>query len=463
MSFLAHIALRRLRSGTISTGLFVATFFGLPAVVAAQDTLMLTLDESIRIALERNPAVVRAGQNERAAAARLSLADAAFAPDLRLSAVPGLRYAPGAGTIAGGEARGGSDDPLTSSLTFGASSTLLLLDGSARDADRARSALELEAARHARRRVAQDVIYRVTTSAIDVAVSAELIAVARENLASELRQLERVDAFVSTGSRPVAERFVQDAAVAAAELRLLTAERNLAASRIVLALELGIDPAQPISLSAPEPATVDASDSAGAAAMGATIASRADIRAQRSRIAAAAEEIRFAEAGSSLSLGLTGGLGTTYSGTSTGAFSDQFARNNPAATLGVSVTLPLLDRGRTDAAAEIARIERERAEQALDELERQIAAQIELARLDLRTASTRLTVTGRQLEAARRALEAEEARYGGGASTLAELAQVRARYVSAASERVQAGYELIARRALLEYTTGATPTPGLGE
>lgn len=460
MSSSAFVVSRRFRRTVGSLGVLVATCILLPAA-AAQDSLRVTLDESIRIALERNPAALRALQAVRSAEARLRLAEAAYQPDLRLNVGPGLRYAPGAGSIESAtETRGGADDPLTTSVSLGATSTLLLLDGSSRSAERAQSELELEAARMSRRRIAQDVVSRVTSSAIDVAVSGELIGVERENLAAERRQLEKVQAFVSVGARPLAEGFVQDAAVAAAELRLLTAERNLAAAQINLALELGLDPARPIALLAPAPAIGAAADSAAATAMAEAIAARADVRAQRARIAAAGEEIRLAEAGSALSLGVTGGLGTTYSGSGSGAFGDQFGRTNPAATVGVTVTLPLLDRGRTDAATELARVEQERAALQLDELERQVAAQIELARLDLRTASTRLGVTERQLEAARRALEAEEARYTSGASTLAELAQVRARYTSAAAQRVQAGYELVERRALLEYAVGATPTPG---
>jgi outer membrane protein len=457
------VARRQLRDTTRTLAFLVATSILLPAGLSAQDTLPLTLDEAIRIALEKNPAVVRALQAERAADARVRLAGNAYQPDLRLSLGPSVRYAPGAGSIDAGESRGGTDDPLTTSLSLGATSTLLLLDGSARGAELARSELELDAARLARRRAGQDVIIRVTSAAIDVAVASELIGVELENLTAERRQLERVDAFVSAGARPVAERYVQDAAVAAAELRLLTAERNLAAAKIALTLQLGIDPSRPIALLAPPPATAGSGDSLDISDAARLAGARADVAAQRSRIAAATEEIRFAEAGDALSLGLTGGVGTTYASGNTGAFADQFGRNNPAASVGVSLSLPFFDRSRTDVAAELARIERERAEQSLAELEREIIAQIELARLDLRTASTRLTVSDRQLEAARRALEAEEARYAAGSSTLAELAQVRARYTSAASQRVQAGYEIVERRAFLDFATGATPVPGLSE
>jgi outer membrane protein len=172
------------------------------------------------------------------------------------------------------------------------------------------------------------------------------------------------------------------------------------------------------------------------------------------------QEIRIAEAGNALSLGLTGGVGTSYASTGADAFGDQFGKSNPAASLGLSLTLPILDRGRTAITAEIARIDRERAETTLADLERQASAQVELARLDLRTASARLSVTDRQLDAARSALEAETARYTAGSSTLAELAQVRAHYVGAASERVQAGYELVERRVLLEYVIGTIAVPG---
>lgn len=430
-------------------------------LAAQQDTLRLTLDDAIRTAIERNPSLVRAAQSQRIAEARVRLADAAFQPDLRLTAGPSFRYTPGARSSAIGESGVGGDDPFSTSIALGATTSYTILDGSARSIERARSRLDVETAGLARRRIAQDVVSRVTSMAIDVAVSRELIDVARENLAAERRQLERVDAFVEAGARPVAERFVQDAAVAAAELGVLTAERDLAASSILLALELGIEPSRPIAIATLGPTNVTAADSNVEASVEAAVASRADVAAQRSRIDAARQEILAAEAGSSLSLGLTGGIGTSYGSSSAGAFGDQFGRDNPAASLGLALSLPLFDRERTDIEAELARIETAQAELALSELERDVAAQVAMARLDYRTAIARMSVADRQLEAARRALEAEEARYASGSSTLAELALTRARYTSAAGQRVQAGYELLERRALLQYAIGATPTPGL--
>lgn len=430
----------------------------LPAASNGQDTVRVTLDESIRIALDRNPSVLRATSLERAADARARLADAAFQPDLRLTGGPSVRHTPGA--TGASEARG-SDDPLSTTLAIGASSTYLLLDGSARDIELARARLDLDASRLARRRIAQDVVYRVTSTAIDAAVARELIGVEQENLVAERRLLEQVEAFVDAGARPVAERFVQDAAVAAAELRVLTAQRNLAATTVALALVLGQDPTRPVVVSTLGPTTITALDSAVRVDIARAYGARFDIGAQRTRIEAAKQDVLAAEAGSSLSLGLTGAIGTNYTSSTTGAFGEQLGRNNPTASLGLSLTLPLLDRDRTSITAGLARLEIERLQQDLAQLEREVSAEIELARLDYSTAIARSTVADRQLEAARQALAAEEARFAGGTSTLAELALTRARYTSAASQRVQAGYELVERRALLQYVVGETPTPGL--
>lgn len=432
------------------------TMFAVASRSDAQDTLRIDLDEAIRIAVANNPAIVRATNQQRTADARVRLADAALDPDLRLTAGPSVRYAPGAD--GSGDSRNGSDEPLSTSFSVGATSTLLVIDGSARSYERARARFELEHAQLSRHRTTQDVVLLVTSAAIDAAVARELIAVERENLLAERRQFERVDAFVDAGSRPVAERFVQDAAVAAAELRVLTAERNLSAATIALALTLGMDPTRPIVVSNLGPTSITAQDSSVVADMSRALGGRTDLLASRSRIEASRQNVLAADAGNALSVGVTGGIGTNYGSASTGAFGDQFARTNPAASLGLTVTLPLFDRVRTDAAAELARIEAETAELELSKLERDVTAQIELARLDYRTAVARLTVSERQLEAARQALDADEARYTSGSSTLAELAQTRARYISAASQRVQAGYEILERRANLEYAIGTTPT-----
>ena len=84
----------------------------------------------------------------------------------------------------------------------------------------------------------------------------------------------------------------------------------------------------------------------------------------------------------------------------------------------------------------------------------QIATEVRQAYLDYQTAQKRLDVTAKRLRAAERALEAEQARYDAGSSTLVELSQARATYVEAASERVQARYDFLFQSKLLDYYQG---------
>ena len=89
-----------------------------------------------------------------------------------------------------------------------------------------------------------------------------------------------------------------------------------------------------------------------------------------------------------------------------------------------------------------------------DELRQEIAVQVRQAYLDYQNVEMRLDVTARRLLAAEAALDAEQIRYDEGVSTLAELAQARARYVEAASSRAQAVAEFHFQRRRLEYTSG---------
>ena len=76
------------------------------------------------------------------------------------------------------------------------------------------------------------------------------------------------------------------------------------------------------------------------------------------------------------------------------------------------------------------------------------------AYFDYQSAVKQLEVSDRRLQAAEQALAAEQERYNVGASTLVELSQVQAQYVSAASGRVNALVNYVARVALIDYFVG---------
>ena len=182
---------------------------------------------------------------------------------------------------------------------------------------------------------------------------------------------------------------------------------------------------------------------------------RADYRAQQARTEAARAQVRAARAGywPTLSLGVNGS--SSYSSlNSSSDFSNQFFDLNRGASVGLTLAIPLFDRNRTRYNVQQAQVALENTRLALQTIRQQVEAEVQQALLDYGTAAKKLDVTETQVEAAREALAAAEARYRIGASTLVELTQARSQYVQASGNRAQALYSLLLQRRAIDYYIG---------
>ena len=92
--------------------------------------------------------------------------------------------------------------------------------------------------------------------------------------------------------------------------------------------------------------------------------------------------------------------------------------------------------------------------QARKEREKALDIGLKLNYTDEAPSLKRVEVAEKRLRAAERALEAEQARYDAGSSTLVELQNARASYVDAASQIVRARYDVLFRQKLIDYYVG---------
>ncbi len=430
-----------------------------PGTARAQDTVRITLEEAIEIASSRSVDLVRAHNALRSARTRIETARGAFQPTLSLSAGPSVRYQLGTSEGIDGESNNASG-----SLSLGASSGYTIYNG---NADRA-ALLQAEQLARASDvgidRTAQTTLFTLIGSFYDVATQRELMGVERENLNAERLQLERINAFVEAGTRPVSDRYAQEATVAAAELRMLQAEQRMETAKLALVDILLLDPLGRYDFPPPGPAaeTGPSPGEGPTALVEQALTNRPEIVAQQARIEAAEQGIRIADAGDapSLSLSLSGSLGTSYSTVNDReGFGSQLFTNNPSASLGLSLSLPVFDRNRTDAAVEQAQIEYENELLTMAALRQQVSIEIRQALLDLNNARGQLDAAQRQVAATAQGLEVEQARYQSGVSTFVELAQARARHVAAQAQVVQARNAVELQTRALAYVVGLFRAP----
>ena len=182
---------------------------------------------------------------------------------------------------------------------------------------------------------------------------------------------------------------------------------------------------------------------------------RADIKAQKMQIDAAQKQIRVARAEYWPSLSLSANAGSSYSSLyEFGDFSYQFFDSKPNATIGLSLSIPIFDRSRTENSIAQANIQLANERLTLEHLKQEVTFQVQQAVLDYQMAMKQLKVAEAQLRFARQALEVAEERYNVGASTLVELSQSRAQYVEATNDRVKTHYNLLLNRVAIDYHQG---------
>lgn len=425
-----------------------------PVLGRAEETVprMLTLQQAIHIALEKDPGLRRSANQVESSSITVAQRRADFAPDLTATLSATERFDKALDPVTGG--RDGRDYE-TANGSVG--SSLNLFNGYGDVAALRGAEWSLAGQQETFTRDEQTLVFSTVTAFLRALGDRELIRVRAENLEGNRRQLEQVDALYRAGNRPISDLYQQQAETASAELDLLGAERDHAVSRLQLLQTIGLPPTTTIELPVPElgaleanlaaqsPTALDASD----------LAQRADLRAREKQIEAAREQVIEARAGYWPTLNLSASINSDYTSLERGSgFSEQFLDDNPGGAIGLTLAVPIFDRWLTRHQVAQARIRQDDARLSLRQQQLQAEAELSQALQDFRTAQKLIGVTESRLTAARQALAAVEERYRVGAATLVELTQARAQFTAAGYERVKARYGLITQGVAMVYYQG---------
>lgn len=416
---------------------------------APQVQQRITYDQAVDIALRQNVQLRQAKNAAAVQSAEVTQAKLQFLPNLTLSTSTGQSYGR---TFS--ESEGAIISQTTGSLNAGVSSSVVLFDGlrnvsalAAAKANEGASEQELARAR-------QTVVFTVSSNFLAAVSTTEQVKVQEGNLASLEAQAAQIRRFVEAGTRPISDQYQQDATVAAARAALVDARNALEKAKVDLMETLQLDPTSEYEFVAPllesTPATaLPPLDSLVQHAL----AQRADLDAQESRVDAAKQGVKSAEAGRWPTVSLSAGYNTAFTTAADLSLYDQLNQRRGGA-LSVGVSIPLWDRGNTSVATQQAKIQEDNARLALLSQRQEVALQVRRAWLDVQSADERLKAAQAQKAAADLAVTASSKRYEVGAATLVELTQARAQQLQATSALVSARYTLAFQQALVTYYTG---------
>lgn len=426
------------------------------AIAAQAQTATLTLDDAIRIALERGIDVQRAANSVSQGQTGVEQARAAFLPNLSVGVSPGVRFDRNGGS----SNTFGTSDQTSSSIGVSLSSSMNLFAGYATEASLAQARQQLTAASSTLVRTREQTAYDAAADFLQILLNRELINTAQENLRNQRAQLDLIQALSNAGAQPVADLYAQQASVASAELQLISADHDYQLSIIRLKQLLQLDPNTDYTFVEPPQSNlaVDTSAPARSRFLDEALAGRADVQAEQARIAATQEGIRIAHAGALPTVGLSASVGSSFSSTNTdGSFASQIFDNNPGLSLGLNFSLPIFDNRRTKSNEELAELQYQNELLTLKSLQQQVALEVQQAYLDYIMAAKQLDVANVQVIAAKQSLDAQQERYRVGVARQTDLSAAQAVYTQAEVSRAQAAYNLILRRRAIDFYHGLLP------
>jgi outer membrane protein len=421
-----------------------------------QDTTRIAFGEAVRIALDQNTDVKRAQATARQSNLQVQSEWMDFLPDASVRSSVSRRYGRNFSQVTGGFTTRSTDF-----FNLNGSSSITLFNGFENTASLNQARTQSEADRMNLGQARQDVVFNVVDQFIALVESRELVRVRREELETRRQQLKQIRAFVDAGSRPVSDLYTQQADVADAEQQLLQAEREREVNKTRLIQTLQLSPRKAYAFQ--EPGLRDDSVRAQSYDLSSLIdqafQQRLDLEVARAEQRAAETGVRAARSSYYPSISLNGNYGTDWSSrglpgeTTDNSFGNQLDINR-GGSVSLSLNIPIFNNLNRSTQVEQAQVQAQNARYALQDQRQQVALQVRQAYLDYRNAVKQLDVANKRLRAARQSRDATLERYNLGSASIVELQNARRDFVSAASDQVQARYQVIFQRKRIEYNIG---------
>ena len=445
---------RHTRALLITGGLALAAFASLgaqqPAGQAAPPATVISFDQALKLALTQNTGVKQAQNAAALNSATVTQSKLAFLPNLSLTANTAQDYGRNFS-----QSEGQIINTTTNTLNAGLSSSVILFDGMKDLANLKSAQLGEAAGEQDLARAKQTAMFTVASNYLALVTQQQQLAVQRQNLAAQEALENQISQFVKAGSRPISDLYQQQASVASARAAVVTAQNAVELAKVDLIQTLQLDPRGTYDFQAPSmPNATDNNVSFSLdSLLNKAFAQRPDLAADASRVDAAQQDVRAANASRWPTISLTGGYNSGVSSAADANFLDQLNQRR-GGSIAVGVSIPLFDRGATQAATEKAAIQADNAKLALENRRQQVALEVRRAYLDHEAALQQLAAADAQQKAAALATMTTQQRYQVGAATLVEVTQARATQVQAQSAFINASNNLVFQQSLMSYYTG---------
>ena len=299
--------------------------------------------------------------------------------------------------------------------------------------------LNLEAATADLEKAKDDIRMQVAQAYVQILYDLEIADVAHRQIAIDSMQVVRLQAFVNNGKASEAQLSQQKATLANSHLTATQADNNTRLAILSLT--------QLLELPSPEGPDQIYADALGI---------KPEIASQQLRLKGTEYSIKIARAGYYPTLSANGGMGTNYyttSGFDSAGFGTQI-KNNFSQYIGLSLSIPIFNRFQTRNNIRNAKIERQNQQLQLDNAKKTLYQDIQKVYYNAVNAHAKEQKSLEAVKSSEDAFTLMQAKYENGKATITEFNESKNNYLKAESDLVQARYENIYQKALIEFYRG---------
>ena len=413
-----------------------------------------TLPECIDYAIEHNISLKQRENTRRQNEVSLNTAKNSRLPDLNA----GVSESLGFGRSLGMDNTYSKNN--TSNTSFQISTSVPILTGNRIENTIKLNQLNLEASTADLEKARNDIRTQIAQQYIQIVYDSEILAVAKRQIGIDSLQLYRLQEMERNGKATLTEVLQQQSTMEQSRLTATQAENTYRLDLLALTQLLELPSPEGFSIVIPTlPSNSGSLINVNPEIIyQEAIAVKPEVQAEQLRLKASDANILIAKSAKYPTLSFNAGLGTNYYKTLNGnykqdSFSSQI-KNNFSQSLGLQLNVPIFNRYATRNSIKSASIDKENQQLALDNVKKTLYKEIQQVYYNTVAAEAKYKSSLQSEVTSKDAFNLTQVKYENGKATITEFNESKNNMMKAESDLVQARYQLIYQKALIDFYRG---------
>ena len=413
-----------------------------------------TLPECIDYAIEHNISLKQRENTRRQNEVSLNTAKNSRLPDLNAGVSENLGF----GRSLGMDNTYSKNN--TSNTSFQISTSVPILTGNRIENTIKLNQLNLEASTADLEKARNDIRTQIAQQYIQIVYDTEILAVAKRQIGIDSLQLYRLQEMERNGKATLTEVLQQQSTMEQSRLTATQAENTYRLDLLALTQLLELPSPEGFSIVIPTlPNNYGSLINVNPEIIyQEAIAVKPEVQAEQLRLKASDANILIAKSAKYPTLSFNAGLGTNYYKTLNGNYKqDSFGsqiKNNFSQSLGLQLNVPIFNRYATRNSIKSASIDKENQQLALDNVKKTLYKEIQQVYYNTIAAEAKYKSSLQAEVTSKDAFNLTQSKYENGKATITEFNESKNNMMKAESDLVQARYQLIYQKALIDFYRG---------